>query len=59
VKAPEMSAATQKETAHGETSLPFLFSWLLGDDTEALQNRNMLQASETRGQEKAPDGVTE
>jgi hypothetical protein len=37
VKAPEMSVATQKETAHSETPLPFLFTWLLGDDIKAVK----------------------
>ena len=58
-KAPEMTVLAQKLTTHKETSLPFLFSSLFGEDTQAVKNRNILQASETYVQEKAPVNMTE
>jgi len=42
-----MLVAAQKVTAHSETILPLLITSLLGNDTEALKNRHILEASET------------
>jgi len=42
-----MLVAAQKVTAHSERILPFIVTSLLENDTEALKNKNILQAYET------------